>query len=166
VVYTVSPLVKVFAMQYIVEELGLDPDFTPWVYKLARLFVIALEAAVVTPLEFARKRMFAQRIDSFRRQARKVEAEDEKIDSGNFDTCVETSPGAYTGMLNVIASVVSEEGGKAKQKIGKEWESVYGDVVQPRKQSTWGVGIMSVYRGYWTRVAAGVVEFCAEADKY
>lgn len=155
-------------MQYIEHELGLDAHFNPILYRFAKIASLGVEALIITPFELARKRMFVQRVDAFKRNIHVntdggVES-DSKLQT--LETCVQISPAPYTSLLHCIGSVISEEGGIVSQtsKATKEWEEVYGTSVLPVPKASFfggmGRGVSSVYRGFWTRFAANVVEYC------
>jgi fusion and transport protein UGO1 len=160
-VYTISPLINVMTSQYIEQELGLDQDFTPLLYQTAKIAALGLESLIITPFEFARKRMFVQDINAFKTNLQSNDIEQSAlVDTVTFETCIETSPVVYTGIANCIVSVVQEEGGK-EQKISEneEWENVYGNVLPKVRKSPYGQGVFSLYRGFWTRYASSVIKY-------
>ncbi|KAL2918533.1 hypothetical protein HK105_201934 [Polyrhizophydium stewartii] len=175
-VHSVGPFVRFFSARIIQDELGLDAAFTPVLYRLATLGFLAIEAAIVTPIEMARKRLQVQRLDAFR-QSPNHAASPHATRTQAFDSVVETSATPYTGMLNCIGCIVAEEGGrrpvKRRQHMGgnlssAEWQDVYGGG-GGEKPATGVVeslgrlakGISTLYRGFWARYAATVILYAS-----
>ncbi|EGF79516.1 hypothetical protein BATDEDRAFT_35418 [Batrachochytrium dendrobatidis JAM81] len=175
-VHTAGSFVRFFSSRIIQEELGLDPAFSPIMYRLATLGFLALEAAIVTPLEMARKRLQVQRIDAFRRSPNPV-ASPNSSKSQTFESVVATSSTPYTGLFNCIYSIIFEEGGrrpisiKSKKNLNlsaSDWQDIYGGGGShsgPQKQSggiwtsmvNFSKGISTLYRGFWARYATTIV---------
>ncbi|KAJ3057007.1 hypothetical protein HK097_001491 [Rhizophlyctis rosea] len=137
-VHGLAPLLRLASTHVIQEELGLDPTFTPVLYRIATLALMAIEVAVVTPLEMARKRLQAQRIGgstrSVRRDTRRRKAEEEgqevveeKVEEvQTFETCVVTSSKMYSGVLDCIGTIIVEEGGRSKKGRRRKRKPVVG----------------------------------------
>jgi hypothetical protein len=149
-IYTAASLIRYGCINFIESELGIDSSLNPIMHQAGCILTIGLECLVVTPLELARKRIMAQPINAFRR--------DTEATASKLDTCIEVSRQPYTGVLNCIGSVASEEGGRLPKKkvASQDWEAVYGGGTQPK--STFGVGISSLYRGFWTRYAVALID--------
>ncbi|KAJ3274209.1 hypothetical protein HDV01_003282 [Terramyces sp. JEL0728] len=157
-VYTISPLIRYGSVCFIEQELGLDTTFSPVLYKLAQACCLGVESLVMAPIELARKRLQAQRIDA-------------QTSQQGLDSCIETSDKPYTGILDVLISVVKEEGPRKPQKnkniSQQDWQSVYGNVEQ-EKEGTWktlvglGQGLTSLYRGFWPRYFSSLILFVSE----
>ncbi|KAJ3315343.1 hypothetical protein HDV04_003736 [Boothiomyces sp. JEL0838] len=159
-VYTISPLIRYGSVCFIEQELGLDTTFSPVFYKLAQICCLGVESLVMAPIELARKRLQAQRLDATTATTQQ-----------SLDSCIETCDRPYTGILDVLISVVKEEGprkkGKSKNISQQDWQSVYGNVEQ-EKESNWktlvgyGQGLTSLYRGFWPRYFSSLILFVSE----
>ncbi|KAI8910123.1 mitochondrial carrier domain-containing protein [Gorgonomyces haynaldii] len=156
--YSLTPLLRRCTIHVLEEELGLDHHFTPALYHLGMMVGIGFESLVLTPLDLVRKRLFVQRIDAFSRQTIQ-----EKKPHVAFPTAIETSPAPYTGVLNAVWAIMSEEGGKTAKKTKiqtQEWENVYGGGSQ--KKAQFGQGFFSLFRGFWPRYCQSLVEYLSK----
>lgn len=151
-VYSIGPCIRFLLTAWLEDELAIDPLTKPIVHSIASIVSIAIECIIVTPLELARKRIFAQPLDAFKRER--------TIQSHPIEGCIEMSPAPYTGVLNCLASVMSEEGGKLRKKIPMSHEDrkVLYNSESSQNQSTFGTGFRSIFRGFWTRYASALLE--------
>ncbi|KAI8819921.1 mitochondrial carrier domain-containing protein [Fimicolochytrium jonesii] len=183
-----SPLIRALSKVFITEELGLDPSFSPFWHHMATLGAMAVEVAIVTPFEIARKRLQVQRLTK-----------------GNvdvlpqaFDTCVEVSPRYYSGIFDCMRSIVMEEGGTAHRRrrrlrrtrgralphspsasTANDWHKIYdSDLPHGFYDGTgetgvratgvvasvgrFATGVQSLYRGFWARYATRVVAYACD----
>ncbi|KAI9205678.1 mitochondrial carrier domain-containing protein [Polychytrium aggregatum] len=173
---TASPLLRLVSAHLITEELHLDPGFNPLLYRLAVLGFMAIEVALLTPIEIARKRLQVQRL-SYASQSVRSLAEGEVPQA--FDTCVEVASAPYAGILSAIWSIVNEEGGKQRRRPkknarrgivddGNDDDDELEKILSTKKrggnssiQKLW-LGLKTLYRGYWARYAANVVVYIFE----
>ena len=100
-IYVISPLIRYLSTNYIENELGFDSTFTPIMYNLCQLGFLAVEAFVTAPLELARSRIFAQRIDG-------------RVSTN--DNCIETAHQSYMTPFDCLQHVVIQEGGRRKRR--------------------------------------------------
>jgi hypothetical protein len=164
VYHSLNALVRFGSKVVIENELGLDSSFDPFLYKLTQLVFLGVEAAIMTPLDMARKRLYVQRLDAKSVQYGKKEA------TGRFDCSVETFEGVYNGAMDVVAQIVTEEGSIEKQKPSKvsseEWDSIYGGGSSAKKDQHWlkgvGSGVYSLYRGFWSKYTIMTIQFIAK----
>lgn len=172
-VYSLSALIKYTAIHVIQNEFGVDPNEAPVIYRLLMVVAMAVEAAIVTPFEMSRKRILAQPINSFARDAENM-PNDLKSDGGRvgYAGCVEVSRDAYTGVFHCIGCILNEEGGRVPKMSTKsvvDWESKYGKVVfdsaenegkgRRKGKPRTGYGVRSLFRGFETRFATSLVAY-------
>ncbi|KAJ1327191.1 hypothetical protein BSLG_010533 [Batrachochytrium salamandrivorans] len=170
-VHAAGAFVRFFSSRIIQEELGLDPAFSPMLFRFATLGFLAVEAAVVAPLEMVRKRLQVQRIDAFRASPNPA-ANSNSSKAQTFESVVETSAVPYTGMFNCIGSIIAEEGGKrpisrttkkTSNLSAADWQDVYGGGIEKPATGVWSSvtnlsrGIATLYRGFWARYASTVI---------
>jgi hypothetical protein len=144
--------------------LGISPDFNPILHKLAVLGFMALEVGLITPFDMARKRLQVQK---FRRQFA-VAGEAHQP----FKASVEMAPKIYTGIWNVIHSVVAEEScgtGRRNRKGRKrtraastsadttafgagDWQDLYDPVGSPQTRRNKRAGAISRLGRFWSGV--------------
>ncbi|KAI8902831.1 mitochondrial carrier domain-containing protein [Globomyces pollinis-pini] len=171
-IHSISPLIRYGSICFIEQELGLDTTFTPVLYKVCQLLCLGVEALMMAPVELARKRLFVQRLDGFGQGKLKPATPN--------DSCIETYDEPYTGLIDCLNSVVKHEGGKGAiqkpQQLNNistaEWQSVYGGGTSPSpsgaNKGMWngmvglGIGISSMYRGFWPRYASMLITFISE----
>ncbi|KAJ3299324.1 hypothetical protein HK104_009349 [Borealophlyctis nickersoniae] len=131
ILHGLNPLLRLVSEHIIADELGLDPTFTPVLYRVATLAFMAIEVAVVTPLDMARKRIQVQKLGQihsrFRPRRRESDGDADKASDTTsvaspsaFEPCVEVSSKHYGGVLDALKSIVAEEGGKAKKRKAKK----------------------------------------------
>ncbi|KAI8924360.1 hypothetical protein BC831DRAFT_465872 [Entophlyctis helioformis] len=170
-IHSLGPFVRFFSARIIADELGLDPDFTPMMYRLATLGFLAIESAILAPLEMARKRLQVQRLDAFRSSPNPANPSGSRVQS--FETTVETSGTPYTGIMHCLGSIIAEEGGNRsvlkKRNVNTnlsaaDWQDVYGGgAPQSAPTGMWASmtrlskGLSTLYRGFWAHYASTVV---------
>ncbi|KAJ3369044.1 hypothetical protein HDU91_000122 [Kappamyces sp. JEL0680] len=176
---TISPLVRYASVSFIEHELGLDPSFNPLLYKLAQVALLGVEALLTCPFELARSRLYLQR--QGQTQAHSFADADTKaapLPALPLDTCVETSHQIYSGTLDCLRSVVQTEGGMRPRRKPKnvtlssdDWQNIYGGagILKADAAPSWlhsvagiGMGVSSVFRGFWPRYTALVIQFVSE----
>jgi Mitochondrial carrier protein len=160
-IYSISPIIRYLSTSFIENELGYDSTFTPIMYNLCQLGMLAIEAFVTAPLELARSRIFAQRIDG-------------KI--SHVDNCIETSHQSYSTPFDCLQKVVIQEGGRRKtgpknSKISADdWQNIYGGGSTNPGESDgllfkiagYGQGLASCFRGFAPRYCALVVRYISQ----
>ncbi|KAI9103012.1 mitochondrial carrier domain-containing protein [Phlyctochytrium arcticum] len=123
-IHTLSPLMRIASTLVISEELGLDPTFTPAYHHMATLAFMALEVAIITPFDVARRRLQIQRLNGTANASSRITELDQDLETGThlvaspqqpFDTAVDVSPHYYSGIWDVISSIISEEGGSQRK---------------------------------------------------
>ncbi|KAJ3183196.1 hypothetical protein HDU85_002222 [Gaertneriomyces sp. JEL0708] len=119
-IHFLSPLVRTLTLQYLAEEFGIDREFSPTVWHFCAVAAIGMECIITGPFELARKRLAIQKKREKRRLSRRdiyetsVAEAPQPQESNMYQTCVTPSPKQYSGVWDVISSVLSSEGGKAR----------------------------------------------------
>lgn len=111
------------------------------------------------PIEMCRKRLAIQRIDAFKLENKGPE----------MDTIVETHPEPLHGLFDCMLTIIREEGSvkfkKSKKISNEDWHSVYGGEKETSTHgflhsvSGIGLGIRSLYRGFWPRYLRSCILF-------
>jgi hypothetical protein len=174
---TVSPLIRYLSTRCIEEQLGLSSNFNPILYKASQILFLGIEAFITCPLELVRSRIFA--CPTKTKSSNRSTQQQDHIDISNMPSisCVEMCPSPPSGILDCLFTVVVHEGGRSghsKPRTNKisidEWESVYGgggqvgsgdgetDTVMGKLQG-YLRGIASLYRGFWPRYVALLIQF-------
>ncbi|RKO88407.1 mitochondrial carrier domain-containing protein, partial [Blyttiomyces helicus] len=148
--HALNPLLRYVSNHVVVTELGFDPMFSPILHSVATLVALAVETAIVTPLQLARKRIQLQRLASDPSLAPEPSSPRSSPPARNnnprtrrpttenpypFSACVELAPTRYTGVLDCAVSVVRGEGGRSRnhrrrrrtrsgRPVGAEWHRV------------------------------------------
>ena len=121
----VSVLIRSLSGHFISNDLGIYPDFSPLLYKLATLVMMGLEVAVITPFEMARKRIQVQTL----RATRNCKIQNKNVNQGGlggldraqpFESCINMSPRVYSGILSAIYGIIAEEGSTLKRRHRKK----------------------------------------------
>ncbi|KAJ3116026.1 hypothetical protein HDU96_010564 [Phlyctochytrium bullatum] len=180
-VHGIRAALRFATTRFITDELGLNPDFYPMLHKLAFLSIMALEVAIVTPIEVARKRIQVQKLKANLR----VPGESYQP----FRASVEMAPKYYNGLWSAIYGIISEEGPLRKRRKrgtkSRSWNRGHADAANPPSVGDWQdlydlpaeaaprrvkksgfqklgkfwQGVASLYRGFWARYAVEVVRF-------
>jgi hypothetical protein len=134
-------------------------------YKLAQIAFLGVETLIMCPLELARKRLFAQRVDF------------SKTNDLSMKCRIETRAEPYSGVLSCLYSVTREEGGakvnnEIISQISKDdWRSIYGNGQESKKDGFFeslrgiGKGFASIYRGFWPRYLGNIALFISNEIK-
>ncbi|KAJ1560300.1 hypothetical protein HK096_009270, partial [Nowakowskiella sp. JEL0078] len=160
IIHVVSPLLKSLSMYTITNELGISEQFSPLLFQSMMCGFMLMETLVITPLELARTRIQCLPL---------------KQGTGGFESSIVLGEKYYNNIVDVMVSVISEEGlgGETKEKKNKanvsqgdrEWTKVEIDPwfenvrnqkkAQDEKKLTaasgFWVGVRSLYRGFWAR---------------
>ncbi|KAJ1551453.1 hypothetical protein HK405_014485 [Cladochytrium tenue] len=102
-------LLRVASASVVHEDLGLDSDANPILFRAASLALLAVEVALLQPFELARLRLLAQRVAKPPRTAGAAAA----TNPHPFAAVVTLPPRWYPGAWAAVYSVVAEEGASA-----------------------------------------------------
>ena len=176
---TITPLLKWFCLRIIEDSIGLDPSLNPITYKIAQMGMLGVQAFITCPLELIRNRLYLQRLGKCveaptMNPVLKTVDEKDLLLILPFEPCVETNDREYKGVVDCLTSVIQNEGSRIlKKKSSKisvdEWQSIYGGAGHPEPSHSLlhsaaglGLGVSSLFRGFWPRYMAMLVEYVSE----
>ena len=162
--YSISAMLRFSSIYFIESNLGLDSTFSPLMYKLSQICCLGVEALLLSPMELARKRLFAQKLGPC--------IEDSSKRPLMVDSSVQLHNEPYTGVLNCMISVIEEEGKPDRPKKPKniskaDWIAIHGEENES-PATTWTTtkgywkGFKSLFRGFWPRYASILVLFISD----
>lgn len=150
-VSALRPALRLFSNHMITETLNINTTFNPILYRICQAGLLAVETAVLAPLELGRRRLMAQPVPHRRRRLIPVTenvAAQEKISDPSYPTVVKMPVQPYAGILDVWLRVTREEGGQGT--------GVFGTA-----KSFWK-GYAGLYKGFWPMFATAFVRMVVE----
>ncbi|WFD35602.1 hypothetical protein MCUN1_002460 [Malassezia cuniculi] len=142
------PLLSLSSPLIIENVLRVDPSTGPITYALAELLFSTLALGITIPIETVRRRLQLQYHSPLRKRTLSVPPSAPSVTTKGLRTCVETRPVPYSGVMEALYRIVTEETGG----------------VPPNKQASRSPsallgGFMSLYRGFGMSFSANLLVF-------
>ncbi|WFC97981.1 hypothetical protein MYAM1_000702 [Malassezia yamatoensis] len=157
--FTFRSLLTLGAPLFVENTLRLDPNAVPISYALAELAISTLALGITLPIETIRRRLQLQYHPPLRRNQRTNFGQPTSANTARVGlrACVETRPVPYTGFLECMYRIVSEETSVAPSKLSAEDQNGFQMVVSRGFNSIGG--LRNLFRGFGMGFSANLLVF-------